>query len=133
MNAYDAEAQLKTRQRHVYTAPLHQPAADQIPLQFDPPQPAEPELTIEARFRQFHAANPHIYQALRELALAQARAGVRQIRSKWLFEQLRAAGTAAESRDEYRLNNIYTSRYARLLDADPELHGLIPQRRLLAE
>lgn len=133
MNTYDAEAQLKNRQRHVYEAPLRQPGVDQIPLDFNPPQPAEPELTIEARFLQFHRANPHVYQQLRDLALEQARAGARRISPKYLFEQLRSNGVASASQDEYRLNNIYTSRYARLLAAEPELSGRIPIRRLLAE
>jgi len=115
---------------------LHVPIpADQPALPFEPAQPAQGELTIEARFQQFHAANPHVYQALRSLALAEADRGARRISTKLLFEQLRARGCATDTApsDEYRLNNIYTRCYARLLDREPELTGRIPMRAIKSE
>jgi len=106
----------------------------QPPLDLDPPQPAKGDLTIEERFAQFHSANPHVYAALRELAIAEAERGARRISPKLLFEQLRAGSLAtAQSDDPYRLNNIYTSRYARLLANEPGLMGRIPTRTLKAE
>ena len=108
--------------------------ADQPPLEFDPPQPATGDLTIEARFAEFHRSNPHVYTSLRELALAKAEQGARRISPKLLFEELRAGGVATATGDDpYRLNNIYTSRYARLLAAEPGLCGRIPMRSLKAE
>lgn len=105
----------------------------QPPLDFDPPQPAVGALTIEERFMRFHAANPHVYAALRNLALAEAERGAQRISPKLLFEQLRAGGVAtAQGDDCYRLNNVFTSRYARLLAAEPGLFGRIPTRSLKA-
>jgi hypothetical protein len=126
---------MKRYQRLIVTRPLHQPDARvQRPLPLEPEQPAVSELSIDERFARFHAANPHVYQSLRALALAQAAAGARRISPKLLFEQLRAGGVAtAQGDDVYRLNNIYTSRYARLLAAEPGLAGRIPTRTLQAE
>ena len=88
-------------------------------------------MTISERFERFHAANPHVYTSLRALALAQAEQGARRISPKFLFEQLRASGPDTATGDDlYRLNNIYTSRYARMLAAEPGLQGRIPIRSL---
>jgi hypothetical protein len=137
MNPYE-DAQPRTRRTRrlivEYRLPTAVPA-DQMPLEFDPPQPAQGELTIEARFQEFHRANPHVYQALRSLALAEVEQGARVVRTKWLFEQLRAQGcpTVTAPTDEYRLNNIYTRCYARLLDREPGLAGRIPMRAIKSE
>ena len=136
MNPYD-EPTTRTRRtrRMMITVPLHVPVpADQPALPFEPAQPAQGELTIEARFAEFHHRNPHVYTSLRDLALAKAEQGARRISPKLLFEELRAGGVATATGDDpYRLNNIYTSRYARLLAAEPNLQGRIPTRSLKAE
>jgi hypothetical protein len=109
--------------------PTEQPA---LPL--EPPQPAVGDLSIGERFAQFHALNPHVYTSLRALALAKAEQGARRISPKLLFEELRAGGVTTDQGDDtYRLNNIYTSRYARLLASEPALQGRIPTRTLKAE
>jgi hypothetical protein len=117
------------------TVPLHTAIpADQPPLEFDPPQPASGDLTIAERFEQFHRENPHVYTSLRDLALAKIGQGARRISPKLLFEELRAGGVATATGDDpYRLNNIYTSRYARLLAAEPGLTGRIPMRAIKSE
>jgi hypothetical protein len=140
MNPYEAEADeppaRKTQRRIVVTVPLRQPnPALQPALDFAPPQPAELELSIAERFARFHTANPHVYAALRSLALAEVAQGARIVRTKHLFEQLRANGCAAVTAPDevYRLNNIYTRCYARLLDQEPGLAGRIPMRKVQAE
>ena len=141
MSAYDYEDTAptsqparKTQARHIYAVRLRTPdPALQPALDFAPPQPASSEPSIEARFAAFHAANPHVYAALRRLALAEVAQGARVVRTKHLFEQLRAAGCATASADAYKLNNIFTSHYARLLDQEPELAGRIPMRAIKAQ
>lgn len=137
MNPYDEPTTRTRRSRRIiveYRLPTAIPA-DQMPLQFDPPQPAPGDLTIAERFERFHAQNPHVYQALRSLALAEVAQGARVVRTKWLFEQLRSQGCATTTApgDEYRLNNIYTRCYARLLDQEPGLTGRIPMRAIKSE
>ena len=103
-------------------------------LDFEPALAGQGELTIEERFRFFDRANPHVYEALREMALALAANGVRRISPKLLVEQLRARGTpTAHGVDPYQINNVFTSRYARRLAQEPALAGLIPMRKLVAE
>lgn len=131
---YTDPAPSKRVVRHIYTRELRTPnPAVQPALDFDPPQPAVGELSIDERFAAFHAANPQVYRALRKLALAEAERGARRISAKLLFEQLRAAGGGvAQGEEPYRLNNIFTSRYARLLASEPGLVGRIETRKLLA-
>jgi hypothetical protein len=115
---------------------LHVPIpADQPTLPFEPAQPATGDLTIQAKFEQFHRQNPHVYQALVNLALAEVAQGARIVRTKWLFEQLRSQGCATVTApgEEYRLNNIFTRCYARLLDQEPGLTGRIPMRAIKSE
>ncbi len=131
-NPYDDNtAGIARRQRHIVGMPLHQPNPVLQPALLGGQEQAV-ELTIEERFRRFHAANPHIYLALRDMALAQARTGARRISPKLLVEQLRASGVTSTG-EEFVMDNRFTSRYARLLALIPELAGLIPMKRLQAE
>jgi hypothetical protein len=127
---------MKRTRRMIIEYPLRPPDPDLQPaLDFNPAQPAAGDLTIAERFEQFHTANPHVYAALRSLALAEADRGARRISTKLLFEQLRARGcaTVTAPAEEYRLNNIYTRCYARLLDQEPGLAGRIPMRAIKSE
>lgn len=125
---------MKTRQRFILDRPLHQPDPRlQAPLDFTPPQPAEVELTIEERFRRFHDANPDIYRRLLNMALWYAQNGSRRISVKLLIEQLRAETPATMTDEAYRINNVFTSRYARMLAGEYELAGRIELRQLKAE
>ena len=86
--------------------------------------------TLEEQFAAFHSANPHVYQALRRLAVQMVRRGHRRIGIKMLFEVLRwqyAMQTIDDS--DFKLNNSYTSFYARLLmEREPELAGYFETR-----
>lgn len=120
--------------RMIVRVPVHAPDPEvQEPLPLSPSQPADELLTIEERFQRFHAANPDIYRELRYLALSEAAEGTRRISPKLLFEQLRCTAATATGSDPYRLNNVFTSRYARLLASEPGLVGRIPMRKLQAE
>lgn len=129
---------MKRIRRLIVARPISQPNTDQLPLL--PPIVAAPEssdLTIQERFERFHATNPQVYGELRRLALDLVTRGHRRIGVKMLWESLRyrlmAQAVNPASADTYRLNNIYTSRYARMLGAEPQLSGLIEMRTLKAE
>ncbi len=118
-------------------APVQSPPAIQPPLDLDlaPIRPIEApdDAPIEERFHQFHAANPQVYRALRSLALPLAHAGRKRIGVKMLWETLRYSYSIVTDGSDYKLDNSYTSRYARLLmDQEPELRGLIETRVLRA-
>lgn len=111
----------------------------------DPPQPdalfdaaALPTIvtpqrgSIEERFQQFHDANPWVYERLRILALDMVHRGHSRVGIKMLFEVLRwQYARATVSTDGLKLNNDYTSRYARMLaDSEPALSEVFEMRAL---
>ena len=88
------------------------------------PRRAEPGQSLEEQFSAFHEANPHVYNALRSLALDMRRRGNRRIGMKMLFEVLRWHYwmTTDDRSSEFKLNNSYTAYYARELMAnEPDL------------
>jgi hypothetical protein len=87
---------------------------------------------LEAKFWEFHTQNPDVYQKLRSLALQMRRRGVEQYSIKSLFEVLRwHHALTTNDPSGYKLNNNYTSFYARLLmEREPELEGFFELRSL---
>lgn len=74
------------------------------------------EDVIAERFDEFHAANPWVYERLRELALAMRMSGVEHYGISGLYETLRYETTLGARRDEgFKLNNNYRALYAREL------------------
>jgi len=71
--------------------------------------------TSAANFFTYHAANPHIYEALRRFALEAKRHGRRRLGMKAVFERLRWWSLVEARSDAFKLNNNYTAHYARLL------------------
>lgn len=107
----------------------------QLPLDSIVPPATTPNMTIDERFNAFHQANPHIYQALATLARQFLATGHRRLGIKMLWERLRWEMAIHADTDDgaYHLNNIYTSRYARLLsEQEPDLHGCFELRELRA-
>jgi hypothetical protein len=94
------------------------------------PEPGED--TIEGRFREFHAANPWVYERLRYLARDLVDKGHTRIGIGMLFEVLRwQYARATINTDGLKLNNDFRSRYARLLaDNEPDLADAFETRRL---
>lgn len=92
------------------------------------------EDTLQARFEAFHEANPHVLRILEELAEEWLRTH-RKLGIGMLWEVMRwrlGVQTVRENED-YRLNDHYRSRYARLMIArHPEWADAIETRRLRA-
>jgi hypothetical protein len=86
--------------------------------------------SLQDRFEAFHEANPHVYQALRDIALACYHRG-KKIGMKAIYERLRWEYILQTDDQPYRLNNIYTPYYARLLMVqEPELGGYFEIRKV---
>jgi len=85
----------------------------------------------EAEFWAFHTQNPHVYETLEHHALQLRRSGITRWGIKALWEVCRyelVLRTSSSARS-FRLNNNYTSHYARLLMAqNPELLGFFETR-----
>ena len=106
---------------------------DQLTLDLAPLAPVPSWPSLEDRFRLFHAANPHVYTALVTLTRRLVERGRTRVGMKMLFEVLRYeyAMTTDDPTSDYKLNNSYTSRYARLImDTEPDLAGVYDTRRL---
>jgi len=99
-------------------------------LNLFPETEADEETTAQRRFLAYHEAHPHIYEAMRASALDLRRRGWKHYGAKSVFEFLRFH-TSVQASADYKLNNDYTSRYARLLmEREPELEGMFRTRRL---
>lgn len=91
-----------------------------------------PKVTIQMRFTRFHARNPIIYQTLVFLARKAKARGAARIGIGHLWEVMRwTLWIESGSRDSYKMNNNFRSRYARLImDSEPDLVGIFETRRI---
>lgn len=95
----------------------------------------EPAPTIGEAFDEFHRLNPWVYDAMCTLARRMLRIGRSRIGIGMLTEVLRWHYFAAttDPNSEFRINNNYRSRYARLImDNEPDLAGMFELRELRA-
>ena len=98
------------------------------------PEPCESD-SIEKCFVAFHEKNPHVYRNLVIMARQLGSRGRKKIGMKMLFEPLRWNYLMAtdDPNSDYKLNNNYTSRYARLISKqEPDLSAIFEVRELKA-
>ena len=87
----------------------------------------------DQRFADFHQANPHIYAELVRLAQQARAAGRKKLGIRMLWERMRWTFIVETVRPDGdpKLNNDYTSRYARLIMQQvPALDGMFDLREL---
>lgn len=86
---------------------------------------------LDEKFNKFHQENPRVYVELVGLARQAHERGRRKIGIKMLFEVVRWNRFITTNDPDFKLNNNYHSRYARLImQANPELDGLFNIREL---
>lgn len=88
---------------------------------------------LDQDFAQFHRDNPLVYDALVRLARQAKARGHERIGIKMLFEVVRWEMflKTSDAASDFKLNNNYTSRYARLIMAsEPDLAGIFFVRDL---
>jgi hypothetical protein len=72
--------------------------------------------TLKRRWWRFHKANPHVYDALRDMALHLKRRGFKKCGISLLWERLRwLSYIHTFGVDEYKLSNSHRAFYARYL------------------
>jgi hypothetical protein len=87
--------------------------------------------SIEERFLEFHRENPHVYAGLLRLAWEARGRGHRRYAVEELYAVLRWQTTTQTTGVDFKLNDHFTSRYARMLmQRNPELDGMFETRRL---
>ncbi len=95
---------------------------------------AHDDVTLSARFETFHRENPRVYALLVRFARQLQARGYEHAGMKAIWERMRwEMGLETIDPDGFKLNNDFTSRYARLIMAnEPELDGFFRTRRLTA-
>lgn len=94
-----------------------------------PLNPTGPDL--EGEFLSFHSNNPAVYTLLVQLAFEAKNAGKNKVGIKMLWEVMRWKMYLATTGTDFKLNNNYTSRYARLIMTSvPALYGMFNTREL---
>lgn len=87
-------------------------------------------MQIKLAFRQFHHDNPHVYRRLVQLARQLKNYGHDTYGMKGLFEVLRWQHAIKTKGSEFKLNNNYTSMYARLImQKEDDLNGFFRIRK----
>lgn len=106
------------------TIPLELPREDPVPG------------SIQESFEAFAAANPWVEEELVKLTRDLVNRGRKKVGVGMLWEVLRwhYVRTTADATSEFRLNNNFRSRYARIIEAKyPDLAGVFEKRVLRAE
>lgn len=94
-------------------------------------QPAYKGGSPDAQFLTFHEANPHVYHALVAMARQLKAQGHQSYSIKGLYEALRYKWSLQTRGESVKLNNNYTSRYARLIMAmERDLKGFFQTREM---
>lgn len=95
----------------------------------------DPRDAIQERFEAFHAQYPQVYAELRKLAFDYLARGFTHYSLDGLFHVVRhERNMAVGPENGYKLNNDFTSRYARLLMAnEPALRGFFETRERAKE
>lgn len=89
---------------------------------------------IESEFEAYHAANPHVYEKIREFALAAKAAGRSRFGINMLHERVRWYTKVEALGDQWKLNNNYRPYYSRLLmKQEPDLAGFFETRTAKAD
>lgn len=89
--------------------------------------------SIEDAWREFHAANPHVYNRLVILSRQLVRRGHKRIGIGMLFEVLRWEHAMTTTGDAFKLNNNYRALYAReIMRREGDLDGVFATRELRA-
>jgi hypothetical protein len=100
-------------------------------IELDYESPAARQTRLDRAFAAFHAAHPEVYATLARLARVALARGRSRIGIKRLWEVMRWDLDVGEDDGEFKLNNNYPSRYARLLmRQERDLAGLFETREL---
>jgi len=92
--------------------------------------------SIPERFKRFHSANRHVYDALVNLARQfRQRRGDSKIGIGMLYEVLRwNYYMTTKSEDDYKLSNDFRACYARLImSQEPDLKGIFQTKQSVAD
>lgn len=109
----------------------HQTCLDVTGAGVEPPTADERKMSIEERFQKFHSQNPWVYREIVSMARKAKELGRKRIGMKQIFEIIRWNHAIQTRGENVKLNNNYSSRYARLIERqEPDLRDLFETREL---
>ena len=89
--------------------------------------------TIDERFEEYHARNPLVFKLFEKFAREIWMAGHSRYSAKAIIERVRWEVYVKTKEESFKINNNFTSRYARLLvKKHPEFEGFFEMRELRA-
>lgn len=89
--------------------------------------------SLELKFAEYHAANPHVYELVIKFALEAHDAGRDHYGIAAIFERVRWHLNIETRGDEFKMNNNYRAYYARkLMNEYPIFNGMFRTRELRA-
>ena len=92
------------------------------------------KLTLDERFEAWVKDNPHIVDCFLRFAREARDSGRRHFGIGVIAERVRWYTSVESKQDDYRINNSYRSRLARLLvERDPSLAGMFEFRKLTSK
>lgn len=97
------------------------------PIQNEPSK----ELTLQEQFEEFHEKHPDVYNLFRQFASDLRKTGKESYGAKSIMERIRWHYATTSVNETFKINNNYTSRYARKLMSDqPEYKDFFETRQL---
>lgn len=89
------------------------------------------ETELQVKFEDFHEKNPQVYKRLVQMAYEAKSRGHKRIGIQMLFEVLRWEALMRTTHTDYKMNNSYASRYARMImDKEWNLKEIFEVREL---
>lgn len=82
-------------------------------------------VTIQFAFEQFHSDNPDVYEHFKRFAFAWLNTGAKKISAKQICGRIRwfiQVETTGKFSEDFKLNDAFTSRYARMFEKDYPQH-----------
>jgi hypothetical protein len=77
---------------------------------------------MKISFKKYHEENPQVYVQFKRIAFQLINRGYVRLGAKQIFEVIRYH-TMIETNDKYRVNNNFTSDYARLFESDHPIYA----------
>ena len=97
----------------------------------------EPTDTLQAQFVRYHARHPEVYRLFCDLAEQMRATGRRRYSARTILHVIRwhrALESDPREDEGFKINNNYSSRYARMLITErPEFEGFFSLRELRTE
>lgn len=85
---------------------------------------------MKKTFEQYHADNPHVWQAFVHFSVQAKAKGFLHYGAKSIFEAIRF-NTSERGKEPFKVNNIYTPDYARKMEKEyPSFEGFFEKRQL---